>query len=83
MDYPVIGCAVECIHVEIEPAHCEYAAVAGHRVELDPAAGACDGEYDVAIAGIDESGAIILCHERHASRYRSKPPRSSEADPST
>src|SRR6476620_11047025 len=28
MDYPVIGCAVVCIHVEIEPAHCEYAAVA-------------------------------------------------------
>ena len=63
MDYPVIGCAVVCIHVEIEPAHCEYAAVAGHRVRTGSAAGACGGEYDVATAGLHESGAIVLCHE--------------------
>ena len=63
MDYPVIGCAVVCIHVEIEPAHCEYAAVAGHRVGTGSAAGACGGEYDVATAGLHESGAIVLCHE--------------------
>ena len=65
MDYPGIGGAVECIHVEIEPAHCEYAAVAGDRVEHRSAAGACDTEYDVAAAGIDESGPIVLRHQRH------------------
>src|SRR6266436_1276376 len=65
MDYLDIGSAIECIHVEIEAAHCEYAAVAGDRIKDVPGAGACHGEYDVAVAGIDESGAIVLCHKRH------------------
>src|SRR6476660_3678866 len=64
MDYPVIGCAVVCIDVEIEPAHCEYGAVSGHRVRTGSGPGACGGEYDVATAGLHESGAIVLCHER-------------------
>src|SRR6266478_4228472 len=64
MDYLGIGRAIECIHVEIEAAHCEYAAVAGDRIKDVPGARACDTEYDVAAAGVDESGAIILCHKR-------------------
>ena len=64
VDYVIIGRAVECIHVEIEAAHCEYAAVAGDRVKDVPGAGTCDGEYDVAAARVDESGAVVLCHQR-------------------
>ena len=64
VDYVIIGRAVECIHVEIEAAHCEYAAVAGDRIKDVPGARACDTEYDVAAAGVDESGAIVLCHQR-------------------
>ena len=63
MDYPVIGGAVVCIYVEIKSAHCEYAAVAGHRVGIGPGAGAGCGEHDVATARVHESGAIVLCHE--------------------
>ena len=65
VDYPVIGRAVECIHVEIEPAHCEHAAVAGDRVEDRSGAGACGTEYDVTAARIHEGGPIILCHKSH------------------
>src|SRR5438094_8477429 len=64
MDYLDVGRAIECIHVEIEAAHCEYAAVAGDRIKDVPGARACDTEYDVAAAGVDESGAIVLCHKR-------------------
>jgi len=64
MDYLDIGSAIECIHVEIEAAHCEYAAVAGDRIKDVPGARVCDTEYDVAAAGVDESGAIVLCHQR-------------------
>jgi len=64
MDYLDVGSAIECIHVETEAAHCEYAAVAGDRIKNVPGARACDTEYDVAAAGVDKSGAIILCHER-------------------
>ena len=64
MDYLDIGSAIECIHVEIEAAYCEYAAVAGDWIKDVPGARACDGEYDVAAAGVDESGAIVLCDQR-------------------
>ena len=64
MDYLDVGRAIECVHVEIEAAHCEYAAVAGDRIKDVPGARACDTEYDVAAAGVDESGAIVLCHQR-------------------
>jgi hypothetical protein len=65
MDHPVIGRAVVCIYVEIEPTHCEYAAVAGHRVEIRPGSRACGTEHDISTARLHESGAIVLCHERH------------------
>ena len=64
MDYLDIGSAIECIHVEIEAAHCEHAAVTGDRIKDVPGARACDTEYDVAAAGVDKSGAIVLCHQR-------------------
>src|SRR5437868_5697771 len=64
MDNTVIRDAVKRIHIEIEAAHCEYAAVAGDRIKDVPGARACDTEYDVAAAGVDESGAIVLCHQR-------------------
>jgi len=64
MDYLDVGRAIECVHVEIEAAHCEYAAVAGDRIKDVPGARACDTEYEVAAAGVDESGAIVLCHQR-------------------
>src|SRR5215471_6218207 len=60
-----IGGAVECIDVEIEAAYREYAAVTGDRVENISGAGACDAEDDVAVAGVDKSGFIILRHEGH------------------
>src|SRR6476660_5081930 len=63
MDYLDIGSAIECIHVEIEAAHCEHAAVTGDRIKDVPGARACYGENDVAAAGLHESGAIVLCHE--------------------
>src|SRR6476620_3641140 len=53
MDYLDIGSAIECIHVEIEAAHREYAAVAGDRIKDVPGARVCDTEYDVAAAGVD------------------------------
>src|SRR5262252_3807184 len=65
MDYLGIGGPVECIHVEIEAAHCEHAAVARDWVENGSGAGACDAEYDVAVAGVDEGGFIVLRHKGH------------------
>jgi len=41
---------------KLKAAHCEYAAVAGDRIKDVPGARACDTEYDVATAGVDESG---------------------------
>jgi len=63
MDYLGVSGAIECIDIEIEAAHCEYAAVAGDWIEDVPGARACDTEYDVAAAGIDERGTIVLCHK--------------------
>ena len=63
MDYLDVGGAIECIDVEVETAHYEDAAITGDRIEDISCARACDTEYDVAAAGIDESGAIILCHQ--------------------
>ena len=61
MDYLDVGSAIECIHVEIEAAHCEYAAVTGDWIKDVPSARACDGEYDVAgfIVGIVDREKII------------------------
>src|SRR5262249_42732469 len=58
MDYLGIGGPVESIHVEIEAAHCEHAAVARDWVENRSGAGARDAEYDVAGAGVDKGGLI-------------------------
>ena len=58
-----IGGAVECIDVETEAAYREYAAVTGDVVENISGAGACDAEDDVAVAGVDEGGFIILCDQ--------------------
>src|SRR5262249_7358839 len=65
MDYLGIGGPVECIHVEIEHAHDEHAAVARDWVENGSGAGACDAEYDVAVAGVDESGLIVSRRHGH------------------
>ena len=64
MDYLDIGSAIECIHVEIEAAHCEYAAIAGDWIKDVPGARARDTEYDVAAAAVDKSGAIVLRYKR-------------------
>ena len=63
MDYLHIGGAIEGIYVKIEAAHYEHAAIAGDWIEDVPGARACDTEYDVTAAGIDEGGAIVLCHK--------------------
>src|SRR5215471_19386106 len=65
MDYLDIGGPIECIHVEIEAARYEHAAVARDWVENGSGARACDAEYNVAVAGVDESGFIVLRHEGH------------------
>jgi len=63
VDYLSVGGAVECVYVEIEAAYHEHGAVAGDLVKDQPGARAWDAEYDVAAAGIDERGTIVLCHK--------------------
>jgi hypothetical protein len=63
MDYLDVGGAVEFINVEVEATHCEHAAIPGDRVENISGTGACDAKHYVGGAGIDESGAIVLCYQ--------------------
>src|SRR5512142_958917 len=60
---PGVGSPVVRIHIEIEAAHREHAAVTGDRVVNQTCAGPCDAEHNVARRGIDQSGLVILRDE--------------------